>query len=421
MSGQGQDLAAMMDGLGLKARKAAGLCSQLPAQDKARALRAAAQAIRSQWSSIEQANQDDLAKASQLSPPAIDRLQLDRQRIEQMASSLEQIADLPDPIGGVLASWRRPNGLEIQKIRVPLGVIGMIYESRPNVTAEAAGLCLKSGNAVMLRCGSESFGSCQAIASAMAAGLSSFAVPDKAVQLIPTSDRSAVAYMLTMTETIDVLIPRGGRSLIERIKAESRIPVLQHLDGICHVYLDGRADLAHARAITLNAKLRRTSICGAAETLLIDRRFSEENLSAVICDLLNAGCEVRGDQGVSAVDPRVQPASQSDWHTEYLDAIISAKLVDGVEQAVAHINQYGSHHTDAIVTEDQQAAEYFLQAVDSGIVLWNASTQFADGGEFGMGAEIGISTGKLHARGPVGAEQLTSYKYVVKGNGQVRP
>lgn len=416
-----QAVAQMMDQLGVRARAAAGVCSQLGTQQKTQAIQAAAQAIREGWRTIESANQDDLVQASGLPAPMVDRLRLDRERIELMAASLDEIAVLPDPVGSVLAHWSRPNGLEIERVRVPLGVIGMIYESRPNVTAEAAGLCLKSGNAVILRGGSESFRSCCAIAEALARGLGPSSLPAEAVQLVPTRERSAVAYMLTMTSAIDVLIPRGGRGLIERVLAESRIPVLQHLDGICHVYLDSWADPDQARAITLNAKMRRTSICGAAETLLIDRPLAKSCLPLIIHDLLAAGCEVRGDESICALDPRIQTASESDWHTEYLDAIISAKLVDGVDDAIAHINHYGSHHTDAIVTEDRQTAERFLRVVDSGIVLWNASTQFADGGEFGMGAEIGISTGKLHARGPVGAEQLTSYKYVVRGRGQVRP
>jgi glutamate-5-semialdehyde dehydrogenase len=351
----------------------------------------------------------------------MDRLTLDDRRIEAMASGLEDVAALPDPVGSVIAEWERPNGLRIQRVRVPLGVIGIIYESRPNVTADAAGLCLKSGNAAILRGGSESFHSSRAIAACMQAGLAAAGLPEAAVQLVPTTDRAAVGRMLTMTGHIDVIIPRGGRSLIERVAAESRIPVIKHLDGLCHVYVDGGADEAKARAVALNSKMRRTSVCGAAETLLVDRAAAPRLLAPIIRDLLEAGCEVRGDEAVCAADPRVKPAGEADWDTEYLDAVISARVVDGVDDAIGHVNRHGSHHTDSIVTEDADAAERFLSGVDSAIVLLNASTQFADGAEFGMGAEIGISTGKLHARGPVGAEQLTSYKYLVRGDGQTRP
>jgi glutamate-5-semialdehyde dehydrogenase len=338
-----------------------------------------------------------------------------------MAKGLEGIADLDDPVGDVIGDWTRPNGLRITRVRVPLGVIGVIYESRPNVTADAAALCLKSGNAVILRGGSESFHSSRAIADALHRGLAGAGLPESCAQMVPTTDRAAVGEMLSMTGLIDIIVPRGGKSLIERVTAESRIPVIKHLDGICHVYVDGAADLDMAREITVNAKMRRPGICGAAETLLVDRAVKESHLVPIVRALLDAGCEVRGEEEVMAMVPGVIAAVEADWGTEYLDAIISVRLVDGVEGAVAHIEHYGSAHTDSIVTDDEDAARVFLEEVDSAIVLHNASTQFADGGEFGMGAEIGISTDKLHARGPVGVEQLTSYKYVVHGAGQTRP
>ncbi|CAK0753774.1 Gamma-glutamyl phosphate reductase [Azospirillaceae bacterium] len=412
-----------MTRLGREARIAAEQLAWTPGPQRDAGLRAAAVALRAAQTGILAANARDVAAAEQrgLSAPLVDRLRLDTARVEAMASGLEAIAALPDPVGTVMAEWTRPNGLRIARVRVPLGVIGIIYESRPNVTADAGGLCLKSGNACILRGGSESFHSSMAIAKALSAGLAAAGLPEGAIQLVPTADRAAVGRMLTMSDTIDVIIPRGGRSLIERVAVESRIPVIKHLDGICHVYVDAAADPAKARAVTLNAKMRRTSICGAAETLLVDHRLAETLLPLLVADLLAAGCEVRGDAVTQALDPRVTPATDADWETEYLDAIISARVVEGVDAAIAHINRHGSHHTDSIITEDPATAERFLQRVDSGIVLQNASTQFADGGEFGMGAEIGISTGKLHARGPVGAEQLTSYKYVVRGNGQCRP
>jgi glutamate-5-semialdehyde dehydrogenase len=353
--------------------------------------------------------------------PAPISLTLDDKRIEGMAAGLEDVAALPDPVGQVMAEWTRPNGLRISRVRTPLGVIGIIYESRPNVTADAGGLCLKSGNAAILRGGSESFHSSRAIVGCLQDALEAAGLPRAAVQLVPTTDRAAVGLMLTMPQYIDIIVPRGGKSLIERVQRESRIPVIAHLEGLCHVYVDGAADLAMARKIVLNAKMRRVGVCGAAETLLVDRRVAKTHLPALVHDLLEAGCEVRGDATTQSVDKRVKPATDADWDTEYLDAIISAKVVDGVDGAIAHIERHGSHHTDSIVTDDKAVAERFLDALDSAIVLWNASTQFADGGEFGMGAEIGISTGKLHARGPVGAEQLTSFKYVVRGTGQVRP
>jgi glutamate-5-semialdehyde dehydrogenase len=362
----------------------------------------------------------DAARKSGLSAPLIDRLALDEQRVEAMAQGVDVIAGLPDPVGTVIARWRRPNGLDIARVRVPLGVIGIVYESRPNVTADAGALCLRAGNAVILRGGSESFHSSRAIAQCLSEGLRAANLPEAAIQLVPTTDRAAVGHMLTMPEYIDVIVPRGGKSLIARVMEESRIPVLAHLDGNCHVYVDGAADLSMARAIALNAKMRRTSICGAAETLLVDRKAAATHLPPLVKDLLDAGCEVRGDDAAQKADPRVVPAVEKDWDTEYLDAIIAVRVVEGVDGAIEHINRHGSHHTDSIVTADARAAERFMNEVDSGIVLHNASTQFADGGEFGMGAEIGISTSRLHARGPVGAEQLTSFKYVVRGSGQVR-
>ena len=412
-----------MQQLGSAARAAAAVLALAPTTQKNEALRAAAAALRSRVPEILAANARDLAAAVARGTAAslMDRLKLDETRVEGIAKGLEDVANLPDPIGAVMAEWERPNGLKIARVRVPLGVIGIIYESRPNVTADAGGLCLKSGNACILRGGSDSFESSRAITACMQAGLKAAGLPEASIQLVPTTDRAAVGIMLTMTDDIDVIIPRGGKSLIQRVAAESRIPVIKHLDGICHVYVDAAADPRKARDIVLNAKMRRTSVCGAAETLLVDRTIAQAQLPGLVQALIEAGCEVRGDETVQALDDRVVPATPADWDTEYLDAIISVRVVDGVAAAVDHINRHGSHHTDSIVTEDAATAETFLNHVDSGIVLWNASTQFADGGEFGMGAEIGISTGKLHARGPVGAEQLTSYKYQVRGSGQIRP
>lgn len=407
--------------LGRAARAAAAALATVPGPSKDRALRAAAAAIRARAAEIKAANAEDMANARDLSGPMRERLMLDDKRIEAMAKGLEDIADFPDPIGGVLAEWTRPNGLRIQRVRVPLGVVGIIYESRPNVTADAGGICLKSGNAAILRGGSESIRSSRAIADCLVQGLREAGLPEAAIQLVPTTDRAAVGHMLTMRDYIDVIIPRGGKSLIQRIADESRVPVIKHLDGNCHVYVDAAADLEKARKVVLNAKMRRTSICGAAETLLVDRAIADKALPVLVKDLLDAGCAVRGDAAAQAVDPRVTAVAPEDWDTEYLDAIIACGVVDGVDAAINHINAHSSHHTESILTEDPAAAERFLSRVDSGIVLWNASTQFADGGEFGMGAEIGISTDKFHARGPVGAEQLTSYKYVVRGDGQTRP
>ena len=416
-------LADDMRRMGANARQAARALAVTPAETKTRALQAAAAAIRAGAGAILAANEQDVAEAKRagLAAPLVDRLMLDEKRVEAMARSVEEIAGLPDPVGTVLARWTRPNGMEISRVRVPLGVIGIIYESRPNVTADAGALCLKAGNAVILRGGSESFNSSRAIAGALSQGLRDANLPEAAIQLVSTRERAAVGHMLAMQEHIDVIVPRGGKSLIERVMNESRIPVLAHLDGNCHVYVDGAADLSMARKVTLNAKMRRTSICGAAEKLLVDRKVAATHLKPLIADLLDAGCEVRGDETSRKSDPRVAPVTDKDWGMEYLDAIIAVKVVEGVEGAIDHINRHGSHHTDSIVTGDKKAAEKFLAEVDSGIVLHNASTQFADGGEFGMGAEIGISTSRLHARGPVGAEQLTSFKYVVRGSGQVRP
>ncbi len=417
------DLETVMTRIGLEARAAAGILARAPSATKDRALIAGAESLRRSVDAISEANAKDMAAATQrgLAGAMLDRLALDAKRIEGMAKGLEAIAAQPDPVGAEMARWQRPNGLDIARVRVPLGVIGIIYESRPNVTADAGALCLKAGNAAILRCGSESFHSSHAILNALQTGLSEAGLPKAAIQLVPTTDRAAVGMMLTMAESIDVIVPRGGRSLIERVQQESRVPVLAHLDGLCHVYLDKAADPTKARAITLNAKMRRTGICGAAETLLVERSIAGSVLPGIVDDLAEAGCELRGDEAAVALDQRIKTATDEDWTTEYLDAILSIKLVDGLDEAIAHINGYGSHHTDSIITEDQAAADRFLAEIDSAIVMHNASTQFADGGEFGMGAEIGISTGRLHARGPVGAEQLTSFKYQVRGNGQTRP
>jgi glutamate-5-semialdehyde dehydrogenase len=383
-----------------------------------------AEAVRAARSAILAANAEDIAeaRAGGATPAFIDRLMLDDKRVAAMVEGIEVVAALADPVGTVSDSWTRPNGLRIERVRVPLGVVGVIYESRPNVTADAGSLCLKAGNAVILRGGSESFRSARAIHAALATGLRTAGLPVDAIQLVPTRDRAAVGLMLAgLDGTIDVIVPRGGKGLVARVQAEARVPVFAHLDGNCHVYVDKAADLAMAKRIVLNAKMRRTGVCGAAETLLVDRPAAPEDLAPLVEMLLGAGCEVRGDRDTQAVDARVKAASEEDWSTEFLDAIIAVKVVDGVDGAIAHIERYGSHHTDAIVTQDQAAAGKFLAQVDSAIVLHNASTQFADGGEFGFGAEIGIATGRMHARGPVGAEQLTTFKYRVLGTGQTRP
>jgi len=417
------DLAATMAEIGHRARTAAAGLALASAEAKVTALRDAARVVRARPDEILAANVRDLEEADSegLSAAMRDRLALDPKRLEAIAAGLEAIADLPDPVGRVLASWTRPNGLAIERVAVPLGVIGIIYESRPNVTADAGGLALKSGNAAILRGGSESFHSSRALVAALREGLRGAGLPEDAIQLVPTRDRAAVGLMLAMNGVIDIIVPRGGSSLIERVQRESRIPVIAHLEGLCHTYIDGAADPAKARAIVLNAKMRRVSICGATETLLVDRKVAATILPPILADLRAAGCELRGDPEVLALDGAVAPATEQDWRTEYLDAILAIRVVDGVEDAIAHIERFGSHHTDAIVTEDQAAAERFLRAVDSAIVLVNASTQFADGGEFGMGAEIGISTQRLPPRGPVGAAELTTYKYLVRGSGQVRP
>ncbi|MEJ2515557.1 MAG: glutamate-5-semialdehyde dehydrogenase [Gammaproteobacteria bacterium] len=420
----GESLAALMDGLGRRARSAAAALARASAGQKDAALAGAAAQIRAGADEILAANRDDLAKAGSrgLGGAMLDRLRLDEARIEAMAAGIEAIRALPEPVGRVLAEWQRPNGLVIQRVSVPLGVIGIIYESRPNVTADAGALCLKSGNAVILRGGSESFASSRAIHACLAAALTASGLPPDAIQMVPTTDRDAVGYLLgSMTEFVDVVVPRGGRSLIERVQRDARVPVIGHLEGICHVYVHAAAAPDMARAVVVNSKMRRTGICGAAETLLIDEAWPREHAAGLVAELLDAGCEVRGDETVQGLDRRVTAATDADWRTEYLDAVISARSVSGLEAAMAHIGEYGSGHTESIVTGDAEAAERFLAEVDSAIVLHNASTQFADGGEFGMGAEIGISTGRIHARGPVGAEQLTSFKYRVKGTGQTRP
>ena len=418
-----QDVAAQMRQLGAAAKAAAEALSAASTEAKNAALTSAAAAIRADRQAILDANAKDMATAETkgVKGAFLDRLKLDDARIEAMAAGLESIAKLPDPVGSVIAEWDRPNGLKIARVRVPLGVIGIIYESRPNVTADAGALCLKSGNAAILRGGSESFHSSSAIAASLAKGLVAAGLPEGCIQLVPTTDRAAVGEMLTMTDVIDVIVPRGGLSLIKRVAAESRIPVLKHLDGICHVYIHAAADPKIALDVAVNSKMRRTGICGAAETLLVDRLAAGSELPPILEALIEAGCEIRGDAETRALDSRVLPATEADWETEYLDAILSVKQVDGIDEAIDHINRHGSHHTESIITEDDAIARRFFAGVDSAIVLQNASTQFADGGEFGMGAEIGISTGKLHARGPVGTEQLTSYKYVVRGKGQVRP
>jgi glutamate-5-semialdehyde dehydrogenase len=418
------DLAAVMLKIGADARAAARiLCLASPAQ-KNRALLAMARALRADVATILKANDEDAAEAGKSGATAafIDRLRLDRKRALAIADGVEAIAALADPVGTVMAAWTRPNGMAIERVRVPLGVIGVIYESRPNVTADAGALGLKAGNAVILRGGSESHRSSRAIHAALAAGLAAAGLPEAAIQLVPTRDRDAVGAMLGgLDGSIDVIVPRGGKGLVGRVQSEARVPVFAHLDGNCHVYVDKAADLGMAKAIVLNSKMRRTGVCGAAETLLIDAVAAPTHFAPLIGMLIEAGCEVRGDRDCRAADPRVRPATEEDWSTEYLDAIIAAKVVDGVDGAIAHIERYGSHHTDAIVTADPAAAERFLERVDSAIVLHNASTQFADGGEFGFGAEIGIATGRLHARGPVGVEQLTTFKYRVRGSGQTRP
>lgn len=418
------EVEALMRAMGRRARAAARALALASAETKTAALNGAAAAIRARAAEILAANAEDVAaaRAAGITESVIDRLTLTTARLEGVASAVAEIAALPDPVGAVTESWERPNGLRLERVRTPLGVIGVIYESRPNVTADAGSLCLKAGNAVILRGGSDSFNSSRAIHAAMVEGITAAGLPADAIQLVPTRDRAAVGAMLAgLDGTLDVIVPRGGKSLVARVQAEARVPVFAHLEGIVHVYVDQAADLAKALTIVKNAKLRRTSVCGAAETLLVDSRAADTLLSPLVTMLLDAGCAVRGDEAALAVDPRVTPASEEDWRTEYLDAVIAVKLVDGLDAAIDHIETHGSHHTDAILTEDAAAAERFLAEVDSAIVVHNASTQFADGGEFGFGGEIGIATGRMHARGPVGAEQLTSFKYRVRGTGQIRP
>ncbi|CAN1724037.1 glutamate-5-semialdehyde dehydrogenase [Hyphomicrobium sp. 1Nfss2.1] len=410
--------------MGRRARAGAHQLSLAEPETKTQALRAAAKAMREATATILAANEKDLAAARAAGRPAafIDRLMLNEARIEGIAKGIEEIAELSDPVGTVLAEWTRPNGLQFQRVRVPLGVIGIIFESRPNVTADAGALALKAGNAAILRAGSESLHSSLAIHAALVSGLKSAGLPEAAIQLVPTPDRAAVGHMLAGLEgCIDVIVPRGGKSLVERVQKEARVPVFAHLEGLCHTYVDKDADLDMAVSIVVNAKMRRTGVCGATETVLIDKAAPAEFLPTLVKALIEAGCEVRGDQTAQDADARVIAASDADWATEYLDAVVAMKMVDGVQGAIDHIARYGTQHTDAIVTANAETAERFLREADSAIVLHNASTQFADGGEFGFGGEIGIATGKLHARGPVGVEQLTSFKYVVRGNGQIRP
>ena len=418
------DIAALLDEIGRQARAAARVLALAPAAQKDRALELMAGAVRAQKARILAANAEDIAeaRASGMTSAFLDRLLLDPGRVEAIAAAIDAVRALKDPVGVVTESWTRPNGMKIERVRVPLGVIGIVYESRPNVTADAGALCLKSGNAAILRGGSDGLRTSRAIVAALGQGLREAGLPEAAIQLVPTRDRAAVGLMLAgLDGNIDVIVPRGGNSLVARVQAEARVPVFAHLEGVCHVYVDKAASLAMAKEIVLNAKMRRTGVCGAAETLLVDRAVAATMLKPLVAMLLDAGCEIRGDKATQAVDSRVKAATEEDWSTEYLDAIIAAKVVDGVDAAIAHIERYGSHHTDAIVTEDTTAAEKFLREVDSAIVLHNASTQFADGGEFGFGAEIGIATGRLHARGPVGVDQLTTFNYRIHGNGQTRP
>ncbi len=418
------DLAAVMTDVGRRARAAARLLALAPTAQKNRALDAMAAAIRAGKPAILAANVEDIAEARNggMTGAFLDRLRLDDAKVEAIAQGIEVVRDLKDSVGAVTESWTRPNGMIIERVRVPLGVIGIIYESRPNVTADAGALCLKSGNAAILRGGSDSTYSSRAIHAALVQGLRAADLPEAAIQLVGTPDRAAVGHMLTgLDGTIDVIVPRGGKGLVARVQAETRVPVFAHLDGVCHVYVDREASLDMAKKIVLNAKMRRTGVCGAAETLLVDRAAVFTHLKPLIDMLIEAGCEIRGDKDVQAADDRVKPVSEEDWGTEYLDAIIATGVVNGVDEAIAHIERYGSHHTDAIVTDDDATAEKFLAQVDSAIVLHNASTQFADGGEFGFGAEIGIATGRMHARGPVGVDQLTTFKYRIRGSGQTRP
>jgi glutamate-5-semialdehyde dehydrogenase len=418
------DLPALMNELATGARAAARVLSLAPPEQKDRALEAMERAIRAHAAAILAANAEDVAdvRGSGGTGAFIDRLTLTQARIDAMADGIATVRNIPDPVGVVTESWQRPNGMVIERVRVPLGVVAVIFESRPNVAADAGVLCLKSGNAVILRGGSDSFRSCRAIHQCLVQGLREAGLPEASITLVPTRDRAAVGLLLSgLNGGVDVIVPRGGKSLVARVEAEARVPVFAHLEGVNHVYVDQAANLEMAKSIVLNAKMRRTGVCGAAETLLVDRAAANATLKPLIEMLIGSGCEVRGDEAVQRIDARVKPASDEDWDAEYLDAIIAAKVVDGIDGAIAHIHDHGSHHTDAIVTEDAKTARKFLAEVDSAIVLHNASTQFADGGEFGFGAEIGIATGKFHARGPVGVEQLTSFKYRVHGTGQTRP
>jgi glutamate-5-semialdehyde dehydrogenase len=420
----GDSVAAVMGRIGRAARSAARRLALAPAAAKDDALKAMAAALRGNAAAILAANRLDVEDARRAGQAGafLDRLTLDERRVSAMADGIEAIAALSDPVGRVLAHWTTPNGLDFERVATPLGVVGVIFESRPNVFADAGALCLKAGNAAILRGGSESFRSCAAIAEALRGGLGAAGMPEEAIQRVPTPDRSAVGAMLAgLDGSLDVLVPRGGKGLVARVQAEARVPVFAHLDGLCHTYVHGPADLGMARRLVLNAKMRRTGVCGATETLLVDRSIAPTHLAPIVADLLEAGCAVRGDRATQAVDARVTAATEEDWDTEYLDAIIAVKVIDGLDAAIAHIERHGSHHTDAIVTEDAAAAERFLREVDSAIVLHNASTQFADGGEFGFGAEIGIATGRMHARGPVGVEQLCSFNYRVRGQGTTRP
>jgi len=423
MDSQSNELHDMMTAIGERARVAARALAQADTTSKNKALIIAARELRSNKQQLLNENEKDMvaAKDKGISTALLDRLLLDGDRIESMAKGLQAIAQLDDPIGAITGTWQRPNGLEINRVRIPLGVIGVIYESRPNVTADAGALCLKSGNAAILRGGSESFYSSAAILGCLKTGLVEAGLPEASLQRVPSTDRACVGEMLTMSDTIDVIIPRGGKSLIERITKESRIPLFKHLDGICHTYIHGHANLEMAKKIVVNAKMRRTGICGATETVIIDKDIEADILPSLVSELKNAGCEVRGDDQARRICPDLIPATADDWDTEYLDKILSIKTVNGIDEAIGHIAQHSSEHTESIISEAEDAQEKFLNEVDSAIVMVNASTQFADGGEFGMGAEIGISTGKFHARGPVGLEQLTSHKYLVRGNGQCRP
>ena len=424
---QPDSVVSVMNKIGKLAREAARRLAITESSAKTAALKQAAQSIRENANSILDANSKDVESGEQngLSKPLLDRLRLDENRVKAIADGLDAVADLPDPVGEVIAKWRRPNGLEIERVRTPLGVIGVIYESRPNVTADAGALCLKAGNAAILRGGSDSYHSSRAIHACLIDGLKSAGILETAIQIVPTTDRAAVGAMLTgLSGNLDVLVPRGGKSLVARVQDESRVPVFAHLEGICHVYVDGEADFEMAKQIVVNSKMRRTGICGAAETLLVDRKWTADHLLPLLEALQSEGCEVRGDETVCRVLAKgslTSASTEEDWSTEYLDAIISVKIVDGVGEAIDHINRYGSHHTESIVTKNSVTAARFLNEIDSAILIHNASTQFADGGEFGMGAEIGIATGKMHARGPVGVEQLTSFNYRVHGSGQIRP